>query len=207
MIYISVVCEHPSLDIQKEIANFDDLIIGEFLDTYENLPIKTFLGYKFLSEKCMGKYDFVTFTDDDALLDLKNLIRLFAETNKSEPSIHCLKGHPIELRGGKCKKFLDALAKFQNLNTFLAPHTGKYYLWEELYPENFKPPAYCNGQCAMMTSSAADKIYAAARKTNRHEFRLEDFYYVGILRTKGILRKIFKFFITGTYWLNSTSFI
>ena len=88
-------------DIQDEIQKYDDLVIGEFLDTYDNLPIKTFLGYKFLSEKCSGKFDFVTFTDDDALLDLRQLKKLFAETSNSESSIHCLKGHPIQLNGGK----------------------------------------------------------------------------------------------------------
>ena len=82
-----------------------------------------------------------------------------------------------------------SIVEFQNsaLSIFLAPHTGKYYLWEELYPENYKPPSYCNGQCAMLTSKAAEEIYQMAKKTDRHEFRLEDFYYIGILRTKGKL--------------------
>ena len=88
-------------NIQNEIKDYDDLIIGDFLDTYENLPIKTFLGYKFLGEKCRGKYDFVTFTDDDAILDLKNLRKLFSETSKIEPSIHCLKGNLIKMQKGK----------------------------------------------------------------------------------------------------------
>ena len=67
----------------------------------------------------------------------------------------------------------------------LAPHTGKYYLWNNLYPELYTPPSYCNGQCAMLTASAADKIYEVAQNTDRNEFRLEDFYFGGILRTKG----------------------
>ena len=74
---------------------------------------------------------------------------------------------------------------------FLAPHTGKYYLWNNLYPELYTPPSYCNGQCAMLTASAAEKIYEAAQNTDRHEFRLEDFYFVGILRTKGTGVKLF----------------
>ena len=39
----------------------------------------------------------------------------------------------------------------------------------------------------MLTASAANAIYDAARRTDRHDFRLEDFYFVGILRTKGLL--------------------
>ena len=87
-------------DLQAEIAKHDDLVIGDFLDTYENLPVKTFLGYKFLAEQCNGQYDYVTFTDDDALLDLKKLVELLALTDKTEPSIHCLKGSPIAMNKG-----------------------------------------------------------------------------------------------------------
>ena len=65
-----------------------------------------------------------------------------------------------------------------------APYRGKYWLWHELWPSQFKPPSYCNGQCALLTSEAVSKIYSAAKVTNRNNFRLEDFYYVGILRLK-----------------------
>ena len=65
-----------------------------------------------------------------------------------------------------------------------APYNGKYWLWHELWPSQFKPPSYCNGQCALLTSEAVSKIYNAAKITNRNNFRLEDFYYVGILRLK-----------------------
>ena len=65
-----------------------------------------------------------------------------------------------------------------------APYRGKYWLWHELWPSQFKPPSYCNGQCALLTSEAVSKIYSAAKTTNRNNFRLEDFFYVGIMRMK-----------------------
>ena len=65
-----------------------------------------------------------------------------------------------------------------------APYSGKYWLWHELWPSQFKPPSYCNGQCALLTSEAVSKIYSAAKTTNRNNFRLEDFFYVGIMRMK-----------------------
>ena len=63
-----------------------------------------------------------------------------------------------------------------------APYSGKYWLWHDLWPKGYLPPSYCNGQCAAVTPSAAAKIYHEAKQTNRNDFRLEDFYYVGILR-------------------------
>ena len=67
---------------------------------------------------------------------------------------------------------------------FLAPYNGKYYLYSDLWPLQYKVPAYCNGQCALLNHEAALKIYSEATRTQRHSFRLEDFFYVGILRTK-----------------------
>ena len=62
--------------------------------------------------------------------------------------------------------------------------SGKYWLWHELWPSQYKPPVYCNGQCALLTANAVEKIYDVAQTTNRNNFRLEDFFYGGILRLK-----------------------
>lgn len=51
-------------------------------------------------------------------------------------------------------------------------------------------PKYCNGQCALLNEKAATGIYKEARRTARHGFRLEDFFYVGILRTKANITDI-----------------
>lgn len=67
---------------------------------------------------------------------------------------------------------------------------GKYYLWNDLWPVNYEVPKYCNGQCALLNANAAERIYAEARRTDRHQFRLEDFFYVGILRTKANITDI-----------------
>ena len=69
-----------------------------------------------------------------------------------------------------------------------APYNGKYWLWHDLWPKGYLPPSYCNGQCAAVTPSAAAKIYHEAKQTKRNDFRLEDFYYVGILRLVCILK-------------------
>ena len=38
--------------ILKEAEDFNDIIIGDFYDTYENLPLKTYLGYQFYHDQC-----------------------------------------------------------------------------------------------------------------------------------------------------------
>ena len=82
--------------------------------------MKTLLGYKFLAEKCRGKYEIATFTDDDALLDLPKILEINARINLKPQNtfIGCLKGHPID------HKF--------------APYDGKYYLWDNIWPDIYK---------------------------------------------------------------------
>ena len=126
-----------------------------------------FVGYKFLSEVCGGKYEFVTFTDDDTFIDWSKLNEFMALEDTSQATTYCLKGKQIELDS--------------------APYNGKYWLWHNLWPSGYLPPSYCNGQCAGLTPSAVEKIYTEAKQTNRNDFRLEDFYYVGILRMVFIL--------------------
>ena len=37
-------------EIDKEAQREDDILIGGFIDNYENLPIKTYLGYQYFAE-------------------------------------------------------------------------------------------------------------------------------------------------------------
>ena len=94
--------------VQNERAEHDDLVIGDFEDNYENLPIKTLLGYQFLNDRCKGKYEMVSFTDDDAFLDLGNITTMINGMTNKQPSIRCLKGDMIAMTEGNFYKyFLD----------------------------------------------------------------------------------------------------
>ena len=66
-------------EIQKEADENGDLIVGDFEDTYDNLPIKTFLGYQFYNDFCPNSNLPVAFVDDDTLVrfDRKGFKRLF----------------------------------------------------------------------------------------------------------------------------------
>ena len=41
-------------DLANEIKRYDDIIIGDFEDTYENLALKTMLGYQFSIDHCLS---------------------------------------------------------------------------------------------------------------------------------------------------------
>ena len=85
-------------NIIREVENYEDLVLGDFEDNYENLPIKTRLGYQFLYDRCRNKFEFVTFTDDDAFLDLTNMT-VWANNNlgNDTPKVRCIKGDMINM--------------------------------------------------------------------------------------------------------------
>lgn len=56
--------------MQKEMDNYNDFIIGDFIDSYRNLTLKTFTGYKYVNEYCLhNKNMFVLIHDDDTLIN------------------------------------------------------------------------------------------------------------------------------------------
>ncbi|CBY11048.1 unnamed protein product [Oikopleura dioica] len=160
-----------SKPLQQEVEEYGDMIVADFPDTYDNLPIKTLSGYQFLKDNCAQKYDIVTFTDDDTFLDLPNILK-YSTTHlqSSEAAFRCLKGRPIDPTS--------------------APYSGKYYIYPDIWPPSHIVPSYCNGQCCLLTRAAAEKIFSIALNTSRHEFRLEDFYFAGILRHKAGITNI-----------------
>ena len=56
--------------LADEIATYDDIVVGSFEDTYENLPTKTKLVYKIAVEQCDERVDSYYMIDSDVLLGL-----------------------------------------------------------------------------------------------------------------------------------------
>ena len=48
-------------ELENEIKLYDDIIIGDFEDTYENLALKTMLGYQFSIDHCLSGPGFSSF--------------------------------------------------------------------------------------------------------------------------------------------------
>ena len=42
------------IDLSLEIEEFDDFIVGDYIDSYKNLTLKTFSGYKYYHQFCGG---------------------------------------------------------------------------------------------------------------------------------------------------------
>lgn len=158
--------ENPELDgkIAEEMEKYDDIIIGDFTDSYDNLPLKTLTGYTYLAEKCPSTVKWIMFHDDDALINNERAVRFFNE------------GHAQPMN---CFGFLGQHQR---------PHRwAKYNVTMEQWETGHYYPQFCSGPCNGISREAALKIYESARTTNTCGFRLEDVLFMGIIREKAHL--------------------
>ena len=61
-------------ELNSEIRQFNDFVIGDYMDTYNNLTWKTFSGYQYFHEYCQNKngdtkQKWVLMQDDDTIID------------------------------------------------------------------------------------------------------------------------------------------
>ena len=90
------------------------------------------LGHYFGAMKslveCQHDYETIVVLDD-----LPSIIK-YAKTGLSpnKAQFRCLKGNKIEASS--------------------APYSGKYFVFPDIWPPSHIPPAYCNGQCSLLTN-------------------------------------------------------
>ena len=73
-----------SKKFEDEKSDNDDIVIADFMDSYENLSYKTWAGHEFLNSEyfddCQNK-DWVIFHDDDAYVNYPQ-VNIFYEKTK-----------------------------------------------------------------------------------------------------------------------------
>jgi len=152
---------------EEEKEEHGDFIIGDFEDSYQNLPLKTLSGYTYLSKYCKFEIDWVTFHDDDVFIDHLRLEKIL---QRQSPSIKSKFLCPFRV----------APAKLQSTDKF----TFQENLWD---PQITNFPAYCAGPCTTMSGKSAEKIFNTAKVTNWRGFGIEDVLFTGIIRRKADL--------------------
>ena len=86
--------------ILEEYQKFDDIVIGnilsiknqvknnsgDFYDTYENLPLKTHLGYQFYHDHCENHAGTVQFIDDDTFVLFNEMEKILVDPSQGRLS-------------------------------------------------------------------------------------------------------------------------
>lgn len=82
----------------KILASHNDIITGDFIDTYDNLPLKTFTAYQYFLDFCPHATNLLMHDDD-------MVPRLDTITNLVNKPIVCLNGKPIRDKGNSEDSF------------------------------------------------------------------------------------------------------
>jgi len=103
--------------ILSESQKWNDLLIGEFKDTYSNLTKKSLTALKWVTEECKN-FGHVALVDDDIELDVEKIYLQLQKENQVDNAVHCL--HMIQNKARVLRK-------------------GKWSVLKEKYPLDFYP--------------------------------------------------------------------
>ena len=147
-----------------------DIIMEDFTDTYQNLTLKTMMGFKWVVNFCKTAR-FVMKTDDDMFINVPNLLnylRTYGEESKNQLMGSCSTDGPIRNQ------------------------TSKWYTSIEEYEEKRYPP-HCSGTGYFTSFSIIEQIYKISQYVPF--FWLEDIYVsLCFIWTNGTVKHISGFY-------------
>lgn len=147
-------------DLIEENERFNDLVQGNFIDSYRNLTYKHIMGLKWIVYFCRNaKYIFKT--DDDIFVDIFQLIfylkGTFGNTYPPKNIINCyVIRNPYPKRSQR----------------------SKWRVTFQEYPDKYYPP-YCSGWGILMSPDVVFKLYISSK--DLPFFWVDDVYISGVL--------------------------
>ncbi|XP_046369546.2 beta-1,3-galactosyltransferase 1-like [Haliotis rufescens] len=141
-------------EVAKESQKYQDMVQGNFIDSYHNLTHKHIMGYHWVLTHCQN-VKYVIKMDDDVVIHLANVLRYLFSNPVPEGHIMCF------VVPGSGKRV-----------------TGKWAVSKKEYPF-FKYPPYCAGFAYMTTLSVIRNLHTAS--TYIKSIWIDDVYATGIL--------------------------
>lgn len=154
--------EKKMLATQNESAEFGDLIMEDFRDSYANLTYKTVMGMKWASLYC-ARARFFMKTDDDMWVNVPEMIKML---NKREAVLQKVVGGSCHLAAGPIRD-----------------QRSKWYASFKSYPHKTYP-GFCSGTGYVTSMALTKKLYEVS--PNVPFFHLEDVYIALCIRKLGL---------------------
>lgn len=143
-------------DLVEESAIYNDIVQDHFVDSYNNLTLKSIFMLKLVASHCKDTVQFLMKTDDDMFVNTLPLVNTLRKSNATKLLLGCLICHAKPIKDVN--------------NKWYAP---KYLFDGRLYPN------YLSGTGYVMSIDVVPRLFEAALKTPI--FYLEDIYITGIL--------------------------
>ena len=150
--------------IKDENSLYEDIILGSFIDSYNNLTLKTTSMLEWVDNYC-NKAKFVLKTDDDMFINIPKLLDFIGK-------------HWNDKR----KIFGKLASKWKPIRK----KASKYYVSLQQYKHSIFP-SFTTGPAYLITSDVVHDLYTTA--LNMTYLKLEDVFMTGIVaQEKGIRR-------------------
>ncbi|XP_064471390.1 beta-1,3-galactosyltransferase 1-like isoform X2 [Ornithodoros turicata] len=148
--------------VEEESRLFGDIIQEGFIDTYNNLTVKSVVLLKWANEHC-PQSRFVLKTDDDMFINVPNLITLLRTVGRKKLLLGCLISRATPVRDWSSKWYVPSFV--------YADHT---------YPD------YLSGTGYVMSREVVKSLLQTALATPF--FYLEDIFVTGIVAQKAAVK-------------------
>jgi len=148
--------------IDQENTEYGDIVQENFIDTYNNLTLKSIMMFKWYI-RCCPKSDYLLKSDDDMFINVTKLNDLLQKS----PKVDFLVGNLI------CRS---------------KPHTNEHSKWytpKYMYPYPYFPN-YLSGTAYLMSRDVAEKLYKVSLTVPL--LHLEDVFITGICAVKARVR-------------------
>ncbi|XP_063423227.1 beta-1,3-galactosyltransferase 1-like [Mytilus trossulus] len=139
-------------ELEKENLKTNDIILGSFKDTYNNLTYKTLMSFQWAAKHCRNA-QFVMKTDDDVYVHIPGLKRVIKENAKALQTAV----------GGYCQQVANPVRDKES----------KWYASFESYPQTTYP-GYCSGTGYVTSLNVVTHIVKISKIVPF--FHLEDVY-------------------------------
>lgn len=139
--------------IRDEWERFDDIVQGDFFDSYRNMTLKSLLGLKLVTEYC-STARYLLKNDDDMIINVPYLVQVLDNRTLTRAIMG-----PLNV-GSKVYR------------------NGKWKVSKAEFPFNFYPP-YESGAAYLITADLVRELFAASEYVP--SIFIDDVYITGIL--------------------------
>lgn len=155
-------------EVLQEVYTHNDVIIGDFEDSYANLVLKSLaalLWYTRIAPADRPQY--VLLIDDDVEVNLEELNKVLEsdadpQDSSSNPFLLCPWKNPKHARVTRRGPWAVPLEKYSETH------------W----------PSYCGGACYLVNFHAAEQLYQASQNVVAVDVQVEDAFITGVLRKR-----------------------
>uniref|UniRef100_A0A182Q2V5 Hexosyltransferase n=1 Tax=Anopheles farauti TaxID=69004 RepID=A0A182Q2V5_9DIPT len=175
--------DETQLRIMNESEVYGDIIQESFIDSYNNLTLKTIMMLKWVTNNCDGKVKFIMKCDDDTFVNVPNLLHVLlgGTVPLYKAAISFYDAQSVRVKSSK-----NRLVEAKHLLTgFLfceakpiGDTSSKWYSPTYMYDKDVYPN-YLSGTAYLMNLEAVKTLYRASLSTPI--FHLEDVYLTGIV--------------------------